>query len=55
MTEEQSFLDLLSIQIGCTYLSDLRFLSPEQRQYLAQKLDRMTPQEEDVREWNDAR
>ena len=41
MAEEQSFLE--------------RFLSPEQRQYLAQKLDRMTPQEEDGREWNDAR
>lgn len=31
MTAEQSLLDLLSIQMGCMYLSDLRFLSPEQR------------------------
>ena len=54
MTVEQSLLDLLSIQMGCMYLSDLRFLSPGQRQYLAQKLDRLTPREEDVREWNDA-
>lgn len=54
MTVEQSLLDLLSIQMGCMYLSDLRFLSPEQRRYLAQKLDRLTPREEDVREWNDA-
>lgn len=54
MTVDQSLLDLLSIQMGCMYLSDLRFLSPEQRRYLAQKLERMTPREEDIREWNDA-
>lgn len=54
MTVEQSLLDLLSIQMGCMYLSDLRFLSPEQRRYLAQKLDCLTPRQEDIREWNDA-
>ena len=54
MMVEQSLLDLLSIQMGCMYLSDLRFLSLEQRRYLAQRLDRLTPREEDVREWNDA-
>ena len=54
MTEEQSLLDLLSIQMGCMYLSDLRFLSPEQRRYLAQSLDPLTPRPEDIREWNDA-
>lgn len=54
MTVEQSLLDLMSIQMGCMYLSDLRFLSPEQRRYLAQKLDCLTPRQEDIREWNDA-
>ena len=54
MTAEQSLLDLLSIQMGCMYLSDLRFLSLEQRWYLAQRLNRLPPREEDVREWNDA-
>ena len=54
MTAEQSLLDLLSIQMGCMYLSDLRFLSPEQRRYLAQRLDRLAPRQEDIREWNDA-
>lgn len=54
MIVEQSLLDLLSIQMGCMYQSDLRSLPPEQRRYLAQKLDRLTPREEDVREWNDA-
>lgn len=54
MMVEQSLLDLLSIQMGCMYLSDLRFLSLEQRRYLAQRLDRLTPRQDDVREWNDA-
>lgn len=54
MTAEQSLLDLLSIQMKCDYLSDLRFLSPKQRRYLAQKLDQLTPRDEDIREWNDA-
>lgn len=54
MMVRQSLLDLMSIQMGCTYLSDLRFLSQEQRRYLAQKLERLTPREEDIRDWNDA-
>lgn len=54
MMVEQSLLDLLSIQMKCDYLSDLRFLTQEQRQYLAQKLERLTPREEDIRDWNDA-
>lgn len=54
MMVEQSLLDLLAIQMGYMYLSDLRFLSLEQRRYLAQRLDRLTPRQDDVREWNDA-
>ena len=54
MTAGQSLLDLLSIQMKCEYLSDLRFLSSEQRRCLAHKLKYLTPREEDVREWNDA-
>lgn len=54
MIVKQSLLDLLAIQMKCEYLSDLRFLSLEQRRYLAQKLDQLTPREEDVRRWNDA-
>ena len=54
MMVEQSLLDLLTIQMKCDYLSDLRFLTQGQRQYLAQKLDRLTPREEDIRDWNDA-
>lgn len=47
-------LDLLAIQMGCMYLSDLRFLSLGQRRYLAQRVNRLTPRQDDVREWNDA-
>ena len=54
MMVEQSLLDLMAIQMKCEYLSDLGFLSPEQRRYLAQKLNRLTPREEDIRDWNDA-
>ena len=50
MMVEHSLLDLLAIQMKCEYLSDLRFLTQEQRQ----KLDRLTPREEDIRDWNDA-
>lgn len=32
----------------------MRILTQEQRRYLAQRLDRLTPREEDVWEWNDA-
>lgn len=54
MMVEQSLLDLLVIQMKCEYLSDLRFLSQEQLRYLAQKLEQLTPREEDIWEWNDA-
>lgn len=54
MMVEQSLLELMSTQMGCTYLSDLRFLSPAQRQHLAWEVERLVPQEGDVRDWNDA-
>ena len=54
MTTEQSLLDLLAIQMRCEYLSDLHYLTGEQRRYLAAKLERLTPREGDLRDWNDA-
>lgn len=54
MMVEQSLLDLLAIKMKCEYLSDLRFLTQEQRQYLAHKLECLTPREENIRDWNDA-
>ena len=54
MMVEQSLLDLLAIQMRCNYLSDLRFLSRGQRQYLARKLEQLMPKEEDLQDWNNA-
>lgn len=54
MITEQSLLDLIAIQMGCTCLSDLRFLTGIQRMRLAHKLEPLTPREEDLNQWNDA-
>ena len=54
MITEQPLLDLLAAQMGCTYLSDLRFLSDGRRYNLAQKLVQLIPREKDLRDWNDA-
>ena len=54
MMVEQSLLELMASQMGCVYLSDLRFLQPEQRRSLARELNRLAPREEDVQDWNDA-
>lgn len=51
---EQPLLEQIAIQMGCTYLSDLRFLNHRQRYNLAQKLKHFHPQEEEIRMWNDA-
>lgn len=49
-----SLLDVLSIRMGCTYLSDLRFLDGAQRAMLAGKLERIPARAADLRDWNDA-
>lgn len=54
MKVEQPLLELLADELGCHFLSDLRFLSPARRQHLAQLLERIQPREEDIREWNEA-
>ena len=54
MERGQSLLELLSIQMGCSRLTDLKCLTGEQRCYLAQKLNQLTPREKDIRDWNDA-
>ena len=54
MMMKQSLLELLSIQMGCEYLSDLRYLTITQRNYLAQKLKLLSPRQEDLRDWNEA-
>lgn len=49
-----SLLDFAAAEMGCAYLSDLRFLSDRQRHYLAYKLQKLTPRKEDLHDWNDA-
>ena len=54
MTIQVSLLDLMSLQMGCDYLSDLRFLSRSQRMALAEKLKRFPAKDDDLCDWNDA-
>ena len=54
MIIERPLLELLALEMGCMYLSDLRYLSPERREDLARKLKEIPLRERDVREWNDA-
>ncbi|HIQ75222.1 MAG TPA: hypothetical protein IAA51_12490 [Candidatus Cottocaccamicrobium excrementipullorum] len=49
-----SLLDTMSIHMGCTYLSDLRFLSIDQHKKLAEILRHLPAEAFDLREWNDA-
>lgn len=49
-----SLLDTLSAQIGCTYLSDLRFLDTLQHRRLAEILKYISAEAFELREWNDA-
>lgn len=49
-----SLLDTLSAQIGCTYLSDLRFMDTLQHRRLAEILKYISAKAFELREWNDA-
>lgn len=49
-----SLLEAMSIQMGCAYLSDLRFLDGVQRGILAEKLESIPARAADLRDWNDA-
>lgn len=54
MKTELSLLDLLTLQMNCTYLSDLRSLDGCQRAIIAHRLERLPARAEDLRDWNDA-
>lgn len=47
-------LDLLADEMKCDYLSDLRFLSPERKRELAERLKKIAPEAYDLQVWNDA-
>ena len=52
--DHQSLLDLIAIQMGCDYLSDLRYLSRDRQLYLAEKLKNLHARESALRDWNAA-
>lgn len=54
MFVEQSLLDYMAAEIGCSYLSDLHYLSRPRRQVLAHKVEKLPLDEHDIKEWNDA-
>ena len=54
MKQNQSLLDVLAESAGCTCLSDLRSIKKPKRQQLADKLERILPEDYSLAVWNDA-
>lgn len=56
MVEKNSFalLEILARQMGCEYLSDLKYLDPVGREKLAGLVRGIAPGEAPQTEWNDA-
>lgn len=54
MVLETDLLDTLCAQVGCQYLSDLRYLQHWQRLWLARKVENIPVQAATLAEWNDA-
>lgn len=54
MRAQMSLLDAMALQMRCEYLSDLRFLSSEQRRLLAAELGKVPAEKVPLSEWNDA-
>ena len=49
-----SLLDAMQTQMGCDYLSDLRFLDHTRRTELAEKLKNLPTRDATLHDWNDA-
>ena len=47
-------LERCTEEVGCTYLSDLRYLDTEERFRLAGAVEQIPPGEYSLTEWNDA-
>ena len=54
MKQNQSLLDVLAESAGCSCLSDLRSIKKPKRQQLADKLERISPEDYPLPVWNDA-
>ena len=52
--KQEPLLEWISARAGCSYLSDLRFLSEEQRGRLARELEELPLSAYPLRSWNDA-
>ena len=47
-------LDVMALQMGCEYLSDLHYIDDHQRLHLARQLEKVEARDTDLFEWNDA-
>ncbi len=54
MNEKTGLLDYLTAQMNYAYLSELRFLSREERNDLIREIDRIPSEDFSLWEWNDA-
>lgn len=50
----QSLVDYLATQLGCEFISDLRFLTSLERLTLARVIKKLQPADFPLHEWNDA-
>lgn len=46
-------LELLAARLGCSYMSDLKYLSSARRQQLSREIEKIAPESADLKEWND--
>lgn len=54
MIGRASLLDLMAIKVGCSYLSDLKYIDESKRFHLAMELKKVPAKDEDYSDWNDA-
>ena len=54
MKQNQSLLDVLAESAHCPFISDLRNIKVDDRQQLADKLERISPEVHSLAVWNDA-
>ena len=52
--ERMGLLERCTEEVGCAYLSDLRYLDTEERFRLAGAVEQIPPGEYSLTEWNDA-
>jgi hypothetical protein len=50
--EMLSLLDYMMFKLGCDYLSDLKFLSPQRRAVLTWELGKIKPEMTSLADWN---